>query len=61
MVCGFCQSPDPVLINIKAIQDAKFYYVGGFFLTHGLESVLELAKLSVKDNKVGPNFSLTFR
>ncbi|KAH9808909.1 Ribokinase-like protein [Melampsora americana] len=36
----------------KAIQDAKFYYVGGFFLTHGIESTLELAEISVKENKV---------
>jgi len=28
----------------KAIDEAKFYYVEGFFLTHGFDSVLELAK-----------------
>ena len=28
----------------KAIDEAKFHYVEGFFLTHGFASVLELAK-----------------
>ncbi|KIJ54901.1 hypothetical protein M422DRAFT_24784 [Sphaerobolus stellatus SS14] len=26
------------------IENAKFFYVGGFFLTHGIESALEVAK-----------------
>ncbi|KZT54680.1 adenosine kinase [Calocera cornea HHB12733] len=34
------------------IQDAKFFYVGGFFLTHGVESALELAKHASNASKV---------
>ncbi|EJU00133.1 Ribokinase-like protein [Dacryopinax primogenitus] len=34
------------------IQNAKFFYVGGFFLTHGVESALELAKHASNAGKV---------
>ncbi|PLW22288.1 hypothetical protein PCASD_16994 [Puccinia coronata f. sp. avenae] len=37
---------------VKAIQDAKFYYLGGFFLTHGIESAMELAQVSAQNQKV---------
>ncbi|SGZ27555.1 BQ5605_C026g10122 [Microbotryum silenes-dioicae] len=33
------------------IDNAKFFYLGGFFLTHGLESALKLAKLAVQNDK----------
>jgi len=33
------------------IDGAKFFYVGGFFLTHGTASILELAKKSLAANK----------
>lgn len=36
----------------KAIADAQYYYLGGFFLTHGVESALKLAKLAAEANKV---------
>lgn len=36
----------------KLIDDAKSYYLGGFFLTHGLESALVLAKAAAAANKV---------
>ena len=34
------------------IADAKFYYVEGYFLTHGVESVLELSSKSATAGKV---------
>lgn len=34
-----------------AIDAAKFYYIGGFFLTHGVESALEVAKQAKAENK----------
>jgi len=34
------------------IQEAKYFYVGGFFLTHGVESALELAKHASNAGKV---------
>ncbi|CAH7676163.1 Ribokinase-like protein [Phakopsora pachyrhizi] len=36
----------------EAIEDAKVFYLGGFFLTHGIESALELAKAAAKDEKI---------
>ncbi|CED83460.1 adenosine kinase [Phaffia rhodozyma] len=33
------------------IEDAKFFYLGGFFLTHGIESALVLAKKSASAGK----------
>jgi hypothetical protein len=36
----------PLIIN------AKFYYVAGFFLTHGVESAIELGKKSSAAGKV---------
>ncbi|KAJ8085020.1 adenosine kinase [Marasmius tenuissimus] len=39
------------------IDGAKFFYVEGFFLTHGLESVLEL---SSKSSAAGKTFVLNF-
>ncbi|KAH7101766.1 adenosine kinase [Auriculariales sp. MPI-PUGE-AT-0066] len=34
------------------INSAQFYYLGGFFLTHGVESALELAKHASNSSKV---------
>jgi len=34
------------------VSAAKFFYVGGFFLTHGVESTLELAKHAASTGKV---------
>lgn len=39
----------------KLIDEAKFFYLGGFFLTHGLESALILAKQA---NEAGKPFSM---
>lgn len=36
----------------KAIEGAKFIYVGGFFLTHGTESALQLAEHAASTGKV---------
>ena len=35
-----------------AIEAAKFFYIGGFFLTHGVESALVVAKHAKENNKV---------
>ncbi|GAA5882030.1 hypothetical protein JCM16303_005567 [Sporobolomyces ruberrimus] len=35
----------------ELIKEAKSYYLGGFFLTHGLESALVLAKAAAEANK----------
>ncbi|KAL7413967.1 Ribokinase-like protein [Mrakia frigida] len=38
--------------EVKAlIEEAKFFYLGGFFLTHGIESALELAKTASESGK----------
>ena len=37
----------------ELIEGAKFFYLGGFFLTHGVESALILAKHSHENKKVG--------
>lgn len=43
------------------IENAKFFYIGGFFLTHGVESALELAKAaSGKGKVVALNLSAPF-
>ena len=43
--------------EVKAlIEEAKFFYLGGFFLTHGIESALELAKTASSSGKVSPWF-----
>jgi hypothetical protein len=34
------------------ITDAKFYYVEGYFLTHGVESAVELSSKSAAAGKV---------
>jgi len=34
------------------IDEAKFFYIGGFFLTHGTESALEIAKKASEQSKV---------
>lgn len=34
------------------IESAQFYYLGGFFLTHGVQSALSLARQSAKAEKV---------
>ncbi|PVG04555.1 putative adenosine kinase [Serendipita vermifera] len=34
------------------IQGAKYFYIGGFFLTHGVESAIELAKTASDAGKV---------
>ncbi|WWD21917.1 hypothetical protein CI109_106405 [Kwoniella shandongensis] len=45
----------------KYIADAKFFYIGGFFLTHGVESALEVAKAaSSKGKTVVLNLSAPF-
>ncbi|KAH9460393.1 hypothetical protein MJO28_003939 [Puccinia striiformis f. sp. tritici] len=36
----------------KAIEDARIYYLGGFFLTHGIESSLELAQSAAQSEKI---------
>jgi adenosine kinase len=39
--------------EIKAYLDnAKFFYIGGFFLTHGIESALDVAKVASGKGKV---------
>ena len=39
--------------EIKAyIDHAKFFYIGGFFLTHGIESAIEVAKAAAGHGKV---------
>jgi len=43
------------------VDNAKFYYVGGFFLTHGIESALEIAqKASVAGKVFATNLSAPF-
>ncbi|KAA1110499.1 adenosine kinase [Puccinia graminis f. sp. tritici] len=37
---------------VKAIQDAQIYYLGGFFLTHGIESSLALAQAATESQKI---------
>ncbi len=34
------------------INDANYFYIGGFFLTHGVESALHLAKTASGAGKV---------
>ena len=34
------------------LEEAKFFYIGGFFLTHGIESALEVAKKASEQGKV---------
>jgi adenosine kinase len=34
------------------VEAAQFYYLGGFFLTHGVQSALSLAKQAAKADKV---------
>lgn len=36
----------------EIIQNGKFFYLGGFFLTHGIESAMILAKHSFENGKV---------
>ena len=36
----------------EIIESAQFFYLGGFFLTHGVESALELAKTASNASKV---------
>lgn len=44
----------------KIIDGAKFFYLEGYFLTHGLESAMILAKHSKEHGKVGnPDTLLT--
>lgn len=38
----------------RLINGAKFFYVEGYFLTHGLESALEVAKKASETGKVDP-------
>ncbi|KAG8987077.1 adenosine kinase [Tulasnella sp. 427] len=37
---------------LPLVDGAKFYYVGGFFLTHGIESALEVAQKAANSGKV---------
>ena len=41
---------DPKVATL--IKNAKFFYIGGFFLTHGVESATELAKAASGAGKV---------
>lgn len=36
------------------IENARYFYIGGFFLTHGVESATELAKAASGAGKVRP-------
>ncbi|ODN75185.1 hypothetical protein L202_06383 [Cryptococcus amylolentus CBS 6039] len=36
----------------KLIDGAKYFYIGGFFLTHGVESALEIAKTAASKGKI---------
>jgi adenosine kinase len=43
--------------NVASLIDgAKFFYIGGFFLTHGIESALFLAKKASGAGKVRVEF-----
>ncbi|KAG8856988.1 adenosine kinase [Serendipita sp. 411] len=43
------------------IKGAKYFYIGGFFLTHGVESALELCKTASGDGKaIAMNLSAPF-
>lgn len=61
---GAAESFSPAHLDKPEIKDlierAQAYYLGGFFLTHGLESALKLAKQAAEKNKVGsfPSFLL---
>jgi len=46
---------DPKVVNL--IENANFFYIGGFFLTHGVESATELAKAASGAGKVEITFS----
>ncbi|BGP54720.1 hypothetical protein JCM8202_003225 [Rhodotorula sphaerocarpa] len=52
---GAAESFSPAHLDKPEIKDlitrAKSYYLGGFFLTHGLESALKLAKQASENNK----------
>lgn len=37
------------------VDGAKFYYIGGFFLTHGTESAVEIAQKAANAGKVRPS------
>jgi adenosine kinase len=37
---------------LPLVEAAKFYYVGGFFLTHGVESAMEIAQKAANASKV---------
>jgi adenosine kinase len=37
---------------VELTEKAKFFYIGGFFLTHGVESAAELAKTASTAGKV---------
>ena len=54
---GAAESFSPAHLDKPEIKDlierAQAYYLGGFFLTHGLESALKLAKQAAEKNKVG--------
>lgn len=41
----------------ELVEGAKVYYVGGFFLTHGVESALVVAKRAAETGKVSYLFS----
>lgn len=40
----------------ELINNAKFFYMGGFFLTHGIESALVVAKQAKQNNAVSGIF-----
>jgi adenosine kinase len=43
------------------VDAAKIYYVGGFFLTHGVESALEVAKKAAGTGKVRTGLGIGYR
>ncbi len=45
-------TPDHLEPNWGLVQEAKFYYSSGFFLTVSVESMLKVAKYAVENGKV---------
>lgn len=46
---------------LPLVDAAKFYYVGGFFLTHGVKSALAIAEKAANAGKVRSFSHLQFR
>ena len=53
---GAAEKFEPSHLETQEVKDiisgAKFFYLGGFFLTHGIESAMILAKHSFENGKV---------